>query len=323
MQVGFRLSQGVLDDVLPFARQLGVDGIVVDCSDPPGGGIWGYEALLGLRRRVEATGLCLAGIQSMPEHYYHEIRCGLPGRDEKIERLCQVVRDLGRAGIPILGYHFNVQGFAYRTEFTPTGRGGARVTKYDHAQVANAPPSDIGQLRDADVWANLTYFLEAVVPVAEEAGVVLALHPDDPPMPSIAGVALVLRSVEAYKKASEIMPSPSNAVKFCQGTIAEMCETPAQVYEAIRYFASRGKIAYVHFRNVRGTVPKFEETFIDEGKVDMLEAVRAYHESGFEGLLIVDHTPLLVGDTQWGHRGRAYAIGYIKALIACVEAGSA
>ena len=130
-----------------------------------------------------------------------------------------------------------------------------------------------------------------------------------------------MRTIDDHKRVVGIMPSPSNGLEFCQGTVAEMVHTLEEVYEAIRYFASRKKIAYVHFRNVRGTVPKFEETFIDEGKVDMLEAIRAYKESDFDGVFIVDHTPGIVDDSRWGHRGRAYGIGYMKALLKCVEAG--
>ena len=166
------------------------------------------------------------------------------------------------------------------------------------------------------MWDNFTYFLERVVPVAEEAGVKLALHPDDPPVPSICGIARIFRSVEAFKKMIEIVPSDYNGLEFCQGCFSEM---GADVIEAIKYFGSRKKIFYVHFRDVKGTVPKFEECFIDEGNVDMLEAMKAYKEVGFDGPMIVDHTPHIVDDTRWGHRGRAYAIGYMRALIETVN----
>ncbi len=140
-------------------------------------------------------------------------------------------------------------------------------------------------------------------------------------MPEIAGIARIISSVENYKRVMDIVPSPANGVEFCQGTVAEMCHSPQEVYDAIRYFGSRQKIAYVHFRNVDQGVPKFAETFIDNGYVDMLEAMRAYHEVGFDGVLIVDHTPGIINDSPWGHRGEAYALGYMKALLKCVEAG--
>jgi len=320
MQLGLGAINQVDDERLQFARQLGVDNIIVHAPTPdlPGDKFWDFRDLLRMRTRVEAAGLTLYAIENMPRGFYDKVRMGLPGREGQIENVCKTIRNIGRAGIPVLGYDFNLVG-VWRTEYSPTGRGGAKVTKYDHELDKKAPTFELGEFDDETMWKNYAYFLKAVVPVAEEAGVILALHPDDPPVPSIAGTARIFRSTEAYKRVIEIVPSPSNGLEFCQGTVSEWCETAEEVYEAIRYFASRQKIAYVHFRNVRGTVPKFEETFIEEGKVDMLEAMRAYKESDFDGVLIVDHTPGIVGDTSWGHRGRAYGIGYMKALLKCVN----
>ncbi len=319
MQLGLGAFNEIDEEILQFAKQLGVPNLIVHTPRHlPGDGYWHFRDLLRMRTRVESMGLKLFGIDGLPMSFIDKVMQGKPGRDEQIENLHRLIRNLGRAGIHTLGYNWALLGVAYRTEFSPTGRGGAYVTKYDHAQVENAPVADIGSFTDEQEWESLTYFLEAVIPVAEEEGVMLALHPSDPPMKSIQGVANILRSFEAYKRATEIVDSPSNGLKFCQGTVAEWCETPEEVYEAIRYFASRGKISHVHFRNVRGVVPKFEETFIDEGKVDMLKAMCAYHESGYDRVLVVDHTPGMVGDTRWGHRGRAYGIGYMKALLKCV-----
>jgi mannonate dehydratase len=306
---------------LLFARQLGVDNIIIHTPELRGDGFWEYQDLLLLRTGVEAVGLTLYAIENMPRHFYDKVRYGLPGRDEQLEKVRKTIRNMGRAGIRCLGYDFNLVG-VWRTgrSATPTSRGGASVTWYDHSYAEHAPTFEMGEFDDETMWANFTYFLEAVIPVAEEEGVALALHPDDPPMDKIAGTARIFRSTEALKRVIEIVPSPSNRIEFCQGTVSEWCKTPEEVYEAIRYLASRQKISYVHFRNVRGVVPKFEETFIDDGKVDMLEAMRAYHESNFDGVLIPDHTPHVVDDSQWGHRGRAYAIGYMKALMKAVRA---
>ncbi len=305
------------DERLQFVRQLGVENVILNTPAVRGEGFWDFQHLVQMRRRIEAAGLKLAAIENVPEQFMDKIKQGAPGRDEQIENMQKTIRSLGRAGIPILGYHFMLLS-VWRTEHTPTGRGGALVTKYNHALVERAPIAAIGEFDDETLWGNFEYFLKAVVPVAEEEGVRLALHPDDPPVPVIAGSARIIRSIEAYKRVIEIVPSPSNCIEFCQGTIAEMAITPEEVYDAIRFFGSRQKIAYVHFRNVRGTVPEFEETFIDEGRIDMLKAMRAYRDVDFDGVLIVDHTPGVVGDTPWGHRGRAYAIGYMKALIKCV-----
>jgi mannonate dehydratase len=286
---------------------------------PDRGGFWEFQDLVRLRTQVGAAGLNLYAIENVPASFYDKILEGKPGRDEQIEKMRRTVRNMGRAGIPVLGYHFMLLS-VWRTGYNPVGRGGARVTVYDHSQVENAPLAECAPVTDEEMWERLSYFLKAVVPVAEEEGVMLALHPDDPPVANIAGVARIIRSVDAYTRVMEIVPSPGNGIEFCQGTIAEMCSSPQEVYDAIRYFGSRQKIAYVHFRNVSRPGPSFEETFIDDGYVDMLEAMRAYHEVGFGGVLIPDHVPEIVNDTPWGHRGRAYAVGYMKALLACVNA---
>lgn len=321
MQLGLGAIHELDKERLQFARQLGVSNIIVHTPELRGDGFWEFRDLLLMRTRVDSAGLKLYAIENMPRTFYDKIRYGLPGRDQQIEKVCKTIRNMGRAGIHCLGYDFNLVG-VWRTDRspTPTSRGGAAVSSYDHELAKNAPTFEGGEFDDETMWKNYTYFLEGVVPAAEEAGVALALHPDDPPMPSIAGTARIFRSTEALKRVIEIVPSSSNCLEFCQGTVSEWCQTAEEVYEAIRYFVSLRKISYVHFRNVRGVVPKFEETFIDDGKVDMLEAMRAYKECDFDGVLIVDHTPRIVGDTRWGHRGRAYAIGYMKALLKCVDA---
>ncbi len=190
------------------------------------------------------------------------------------------------------------------------------MTSFDYDQVKDAPLSAMGKVSEEEVWENYTYFLKQVIPVAEEAGVKMGLHPDDPPVPVLSSTARIFGSVEALKRAVEIVPSDYNGLEFCQGTIAEM---GADILETICYFGGRKKIFYVHFRNVKGVIPKFDESFIDDGDVDMLKAMRAYKEVDFDGPIMPDHTPKVVGDTPWGHRGRAFAVGYIKALIKAVN----
>jgi mannonate dehydratase len=317
MRIGLGAIHELDEERMLFARQLGIEDIIVHTPELPGDGYWEFQDLVRLRTRAEAYGLRIAAIENMPRTFYDRCLKGLPGRDEQIEKVHKTIRNLARAGIPCLGYDFVPLG-VWRTGRNPVGRGGARVTVYDHHLVERAPVADIGPVSDEEMWERFTYFLKAVVPVAEEEGLVLALHPDDPPVPAIAGVARIFRSVEAYKRVIEIVDSPSNCLEFCQGTVAEMCASPEEVYDAIRYFGSREKIAYVHFRNVSSRVPSFAETFIDDGYVDMLRAMRIYHEVGFEGVLIPDHTPAVAGDTAWGHRGRAYAVGYMKAMLRCI-----
>ena len=173
------------------------------------------------------------------------------------------------------------------------------------------PESHQGTIGDDEMWENLAYFLKAAVPAAEEAGVKVALHPDDPPVPSIGGVARIIRSPEAYRRVLEMAPDPCHGIAFCQGCFAEMgADVPAE----IRYFGSRNRIFFVDFRNIRGTPERFSETFPDEGDVDMAEAMRAYKEVGFDGPLCPDHTVRIDGDSSWGHRYWAYAVGHLKGL---------
>ena len=163
------------------------------------------------------------------------------------------------------------------------------------------------------MWDNYEYYMSRVLPVAEEAGVTLALHPDDPPVPSLGGVARIFRNFAGFKRAIDTFDSPHHGLDFCMGCWSEM--GPDGVLDAVRHFGGRGRIVYVHFRDVQGQVPCFNECFIDEGNVDTFAVVQALHEVSFGGFLITDHVPRMVDDTDWGHRGRAYAIGYIRALI--------
>jgi mannonate dehydratase len=158
-----------------------------------------------------------------------------------------------------------------------------------------------------------------VVPVAEAVGLKLALHPDDPPASPIAGRSYLFTDVDAFQRALDMAPSPSNGLLFCQGCFTEMLGKG--VFDAIRHFGGRGKVFYVHFRNVIGMLPKFREAFIDNGDIDMLEAMKAWKEVGFDGPMIPDHYPRIVADSQEAHRARAHAIGYMKALMEAVDAG--
>lgn len=331
MKPVFGAIHEVTEEKLKFAKQIGVTGIIVHSPELFGDGYWEFNGLLHLRTRVEAAGLKLEAIENLPWEFYYKVMLGLSGRDEQIENWCKTLRNMGAAGIPILGYNF-VPLSVWRTSRDTPGRGGAPATSFDLELAKNAPlmarafsfvdtnnllpASAYHPISDEEMWENFTYFLKAVIPVAEEAGVKMGLHPDDPPVPSLGGVARIMRSVDAFKRVIEIVPSDYNGLEFCQGCFSEM---GTNVIEAIRYFGSRKKIFYVHFRDVKGTADNFVETFIDEGQTDMFEAMKAYKEVGFDGPMIVDHTPHVVDDTDWGHRGRAYAMGYIKALIDIVD----
>ncbi len=328
------------DETLQFAAQLGLSGVILNTppltGQAPYGSMqtlgtsywvkpgdeaptqkWDFLELLQLRKRVEAYGLRLEAIENVPIYFYEKCLLGLPGRDEEIENYQATIRHLGKAGIPILGYHW-MANRVWRTAKEDPSRGGSRVSSFDYELAKHSPPTFGREISEDEVWANYEYFIKAVLPVAEEASVVLALHPDDPPTPTLGGVARIFRNLEGFRRAIEqIAPSPMHQLDFCMGTWAEM--GLEEMFTGMRHFAEQGKISYVHFRNVRGAVPKFEEAFIDDGDVDAAAAIRLLVDAGFEGILIDDHVPHMVGDTEWMHRGRAFACGYIKGLVAAIE----
>jgi len=317
MRVALGQMRELAEEDLHLAKQLGIEDIQINQlggSCLPGDKRWEFRDLLLLRKWAEDYGLRLAAIENVPPSFYDKAMLGLPGRDEQIENYRATVRHMGQAGIPILGFHW-VPSSVWRTSRTTEERGGARVTSFDYALVKDAPLTHGREFTEEEMWANYRYFIKAVAPVAEEAGVKLALHPDDPPMPSLGGIARIMRSFEAFQRALEIADSPALGLDFCQGTWSEM---GPGVLEAIRYFGSRNRILYVHFRDVKGHVPKFQETFINTGNVNMWEAMKAYKEIGFSGFFLDDHVPHIAGDSPWSHRSRAYAIGYIQALIDAV-----
>ena len=319
MERTMRLAAGQFNQLsdarLRFIKQLGVDDVLLNTPVLPGETHWEFMDLLHLRMRCEDAGLGLAAIENVPRKFYEKVMLGLPGRDEQIEYMATTIRNIGRAGIPILGYNWMPNG-VWRTSRTTPGRGGAKVTSFDMELAQNAPLSHGRVYVEDELWANYEYFVKAIIPVAEEADVKLALHPDDPPVESLGGFARIFRNFEGFKRAMEIGDSPMHGLDFCHGSWSSM---GPGVIETIRYFGERGKIFYVHFRDVQGSVPKFQECFVNEGNSDMFEVMKTLKEAGFTGFLIPDHVPHMVGDTPWGHRGRAYAIGYMTALLEVVN----
>ena len=325
MKLGLKLGLGLslnsqTDENLRYAKQLGVTHIIIGGPRLGEDGILEYMELLRVRKRIEAYGLEVGGIENLPVDHWDKILHATPGRDEQMDKVCQTIDNMGRAGFPVLGYYFSIAGVwgHWRSYESGGGRGGAGIKSFDYDLVKDAPVVETGPVSKAEMWDRLATFLERIVPVAEKAGVKLAMHPDDPPCDELRGTGRILNSHEGLKRLVETVPSPNNGLEFCQGTVAEM--DPDRAIDAIRYFGGIKKIVYVHFRNVRGRFPKFDEVFIDEGDVDMLEAMRAYKEVGFEGVMIPDHSPRVAGDTEFRHRGMAHALGYMKALMKAVEA---
>jgi len=249
---------------------------------------------------------------------FAEIKRGIAGRDEKIAFLQTAIQAMGAAGIPILAYNFKLIVSKYLRSAPTPGRGTSAYISFDYDEYLKKPAPPVNPpVSEAQMLDNITYFLKAVIPVAEKSNVRLALHPDDPPMPRglppLAGAAHIASSFEHYQRIFDIVPSRSNGMLFCQGCVTEM--QGVDVYDAIRHMGSIDKIVMVHFRNVSGEFPRFQETFVDNGDVDMFRAMQAYRDIGFKGPFSLDHAPMFA-DAQIANQ--AFVVGYMRALIQAV-----
>jgi mannonate dehydratase len=268
------------------------------------------------QERIEDHGLHLAGIQSLPYSLYGDIMFDREGATEALDQITTLVRNLGEAGVPILGYQWNPRGVVPMRTSPVELRGGAVGTGFDLDEIENPdelPPGIDREYTEAEFWENYQRFLERVLPVAEEAGVDLALHPVDPPVvESLGGIPRLFRNVENFEKAMELVPSDNHGLKLCLGCFSQMGE---DVESVIRRFGERDQIVFIHFRDVVGSMPKFHETFVDEGNFDTTAAVRTLSDVGYDGVVIPDHVPELVDDDDWRHRARALTVGYLRGVI--------
>lgn len=324
MRVALGQFKELTTERLTFAKQLGVTGVQLNTPMlPDETGVWELPDLKRMRERVESFGLQLEALENVPQYFLDKVHLGLPGRDEQIEKLQQTIRNMGAAGIPILGYGW-MPNWVWRTP-NQIGRGGAVVTAFDLNRVEEELIMGVRtvaalegrEVSEAEMWDNYAYFCKAILPVCEEAGVKLALHPDDPPLPSLGGIARLFHTFENFRKAmEEVGPSPNHGLEFCVGCFSEM---GPDVIQAVRYFGERGRIFYVHLRDVQGCVPTFQECFLGEGNVDVVAVVRTLAEVGFDGFIIDDHVPHMIDDSDWNHRGHAHATGYILGVVEAVS----
>jgi mannonate dehydratase len=354
MKLGFGLYRHQLDDAhLAFARQCGATHLVVHWVDyfrhadshntrgdqPTGaiGGVWGDAGdpdhlwdeaeLTSLRRRVEEAGLVLEAIENFDPAHWSDILLDGPQRDGQVEGIKETIRRVGRAGIPVIGYNFSLAGVYGRVK-SASARGGAISLGMD-GSIDNTPIADgvvwnmrltskagatsaLARVDAGTLWDRLERFLRDVVPVAEEVGVRLAAHPDDPPVERLRDTPRLINRPELFRHLCDLVPSRSNALELCLGTLSEM---PGDTfYEVLDDHARRGEIAYIHLRNVRGKVPHYRETFLDEGDIDVARVLRILREHRFDGVIIPDHTPQMSCPAPW-HAGMAFAMGYLKAMM--------
>ncbi len=332
MHIGQQLSD-FSDRRLALEAQLGVEHIATGPTLVPGladeKGRWKRADLEAFRDRFNLHGLALEVLSLETDSLFRSMAMHQPDTDQRLAVALDNIRTAASTGIPCLKYRFHPIG-VLRTHVTP-GRGGLQYKSFDFTRYDESKHdaealfrydeqvNDVADLRISvdKAWEVLERFLKAAVPVAEEVDIKLAIHPQDPPMPPDADLNVhhVLGSFDALQRFLDLYPSPVNGLNFCQGTVAEMCENPAtEVLDAIRRFGAQRKIFMVHFRNIRGGYLNFQEVLPDEGDVDMLAAIRAYREVGYDGMLCPDHVPHSDSDPD-GERQFSFALGYIRGLI--------
>jgi mannonate dehydratase len=328
----------VIDQRWTLMKQCGVEYAVGGISLRPKPDVspdeqpWSYTSLAKTKAAYEAGGIPLAVIESRPP--MEKIKLGLPGRDEEIEVVCELLRSMGKLEIPTWCYAWMPILGVIRTSRSIASRGGAHVSGFDIDALQSEAGSSIRNIdgvpldeqstemtsvTEEQQWDCLTYFLERVVPVAEEANVKLAMHPDDPPLSPIRGIARIMSSVENYQKLIDLIPSPMNGIGLCQGNFTLMTDDLPSV---IRHFGEQKKIHFVHFRDVQGKPEKFEEAFHDDGQTDLAECLRAYRDVEFDGVGRPDHYPKM-GDADFKDElgvARLFAVGYLKGLREAVYA---
>jgi len=317
-------QQGDAEDMLRAFAAFGVNNICGTLPSRKMDEAWSVDALSKRRERVAAHGISL-DVLPLPMSSSEISSAEMPAiflgkdpeRDRNIDDICQMIRNCARAGIMQVKYNFTIIGIP--RSGTAPGRGGSQYSEFIYSKAKQDPLLTIAGKVDADTyWERITYFLERVVPVATEYKVKMGCHPQDPGVPKGTGwrgVDAVLGSPEGLKRLVSIKESPYHGLNFCQGTVSEQLEKPGeQIFDVIRYFGTRKKIFSVHFRNIEGGLLNFRETFIDNGSVDMLKAMRVYKEVGYDGMMMPDHVPRV--DGVGSDQGFAFAFGYIKALIA-------
>jgi mannonate dehydratase len=297
-------------DELLFARQLGVPCVYTWVREEQRN----YEYLARLRERVEDAGLTLYNVGSFDVGKSDQIHLALPGRDARIAQFQAFVRDLGRAGIHVTTFTWEPTG-VWSSE--PGEIRGARARRVDLDEMRARPYTHDRAYGEGELWDNFAYFMERIVPVAQDAGVRLALHPNDPPTDSLGGIPCLIRSWAGYERAFEIAQSAALGMEFCCGCWLEGGEAFGDILAAIRHFVAEDRVLLVHFRNVSAPLPQFTETFLDNGYADMYEVMRAFYEAGYDNTVTLDHTPRF--SAGYEAAGTAYAIGYMRALMERAE----
>ena len=317
IQIGTKLSPTATDEDIRFVKQLGIEWVMTELAgdDSP-------EAYVAIRSRIEAQGLKVYRLANHRCHNIAEVTLNLPGRDERIEEYLRYIRNLGKAGIKYATYAHMANGIWSGEPEEIRGGATARALRFGGSLAGrwrgeewHLPLTHERWYTEEEIWENYVYFINKVVPVAEEAGVYIGIHPDDPPVYALGGIPrCVFGNFEGYRRAIELADSPHVGMCMCTGCWLEGGEAMGKgLVETIRYFGERKKLFKVHFRNVTAPLPDgFAETYLDDGYMEMSRAMQALVDVGFDGAVMSDHLPRMVGGPR---AAEAYAIGYIRGLV--------
>jgi mannonate dehydratase len=310
-----------------LARQVGVNYAITKAMPELSGkeAPYQFEALKSIKEDFANAGFQLYGLEG-DQFDMSPIKLGLPNRDEWIDKYRQMIRNMAQLEIPLLCYNFMASIGWMRTKVNVPERGGALTSEFDFEAVKNELVTEELRISEEKLWENLFYFLNAVLPVAEENGVQMALHPDDPPVSPLKGVGRILTSAAAFDKIIQKYPSPSNGITFCQATFKTMGE---DITKLSKKWLTDNRIFFIHLRDVEGDKYKFRETFHDNGPTPMAEMLKHYYDNGFDGAIRPDHAPAMFGDTQnnfsggisagYEMTGKIFATGYIKGICESFE----
>lgn len=326
MEMSEAYFYGMQEQKIALVRQMDVLGAVggvnsslagkdIEPKDP--------KAIIATKEAWEKVGLKFNVVEG-PAYLGNKTKLGLPGRDEEIANFITYMKNLRQhSNIDVICYNWMPVIGWYRTKNDKPGRGGALVTAFDYEDAKNLPLTEYGEVSKEKLWENLTYFLKAVVPEAEKIGMKLAMHPDDPQVDSLRGISRIMTTVDNFKRMLDIYPSTYNGITMCQGNFSLM---GADIPTIVKDFGKRGVIHFVHFRNVRGGKFKFEETFHDEGQIDMYAAMKSYYDIGFRGPIRPDHVPTMAGDSNdhpgYSIIGTLFALGYMRGLMEAISKGN-
>lgn len=349
MNFGFGFYQQMLnDDYMAFARQCGATHAIVHLVDYTGGrsvshdaqpvgadegwgkaGLtaesWSYDSLSRIRDRLAGHEIAFEAVENFDPVFWHDILLDGPKRSEQIERVAGIIRTLGKVGVRVLGYNFSIAGVAARIT-GPFARGGAESVGMDGIDERPIPegmvwnmayrsptgPAMLAPITEDELWDRHRRFLAEIIPVAEEAGVILAAHPDDPPVERLRAQPRLIRKPGDFQRCIEQHESPHNRLEFCLGTLAEMPQSAdVDIYRIIEHHVREGHVGYIHLRNVVDCAPNYREVFLDEGVLDVPRIMGILRDADYKGVVIPDHTPSMRCAAPW-HSGMAYALGYMR-----------